>query len=129
MLKTFNLFESSSNLYFKTFGNKFSFLHKYKAFNTYQLGQVIKVDYFLPSRDGLKLRSFIGVCIYFSKRGLQSSLLLRNSFRSNSIEQLFFIYSPLVLSFSFLYTYRKKNRLARLYFMRDLRQKNFALRK
>ena len=121
-IKNFSSYKTS--LYFNTI-KKIKLLHKYAYFAKLKIGQVLEVLFWLPSKDGLKIKTLRGVFFNFNLNGLSSNFTLRNSYRSNSIESKFFIYSPLLVKINFLYWYRKKNRLARLLFIRSLRQRFF----
>lgn len=120
----FNLPLQTANLVSNSF-KKEKLLAKTAYISRIAVGQVLEVSYYLPAKDGLKIRSFVGVCLSTAKRGVNSSFLLRNSYRSNSLEVRFFIYSPLVLRVNFLYWYRRKSRLSKLYYIRNLKQKSF----
>ena len=78
-------------------------LNTYALFNSISAGQVITVVYFFPARDGLKRRSFTGVCLSKLNSLSSQSILLRNSYRSNNIEISFNLKSPLLLSLKFAY--------------------------
>jgi ribosomal protein L19 len=104
---------------------KQSFLIKLRKLQKYKPGQLINVSYLYPTRDGLKVKQFLGLCLGLKSRNFNSIILLRNSFRSTAIEYKFLIYSPLLLSLTYIYTYRKKVRLAKIYYIRTLRQKTF----
>jgi ribosomal protein L19 len=105
---------------------KKEFFDLFAIYNSLLAGQVITVCYFFPARDGLKRRSFTGVCLFKDNSQMYSpSITLRNSYRSNTVEVSFKIKSPLLISIEVAYWYRKKTRLARLYFIRNLRQKSF----
>ena len=108
--------------------NKKSFLNKYKALFTYKCGQILQVSYFLPTRDGLKLRTFVGLLLAVKKSKFNSTFLLRNNYRISVIEYNFSFFVPSLFKISFVYTYRKKIRLAKLYFFRKLRQRHFQKR-
>lgn len=116
---------SSLFLYNQTNLYKYGFLNKFINFNYLKVGQVVRVNFFIPTKDGLKFKTIVGLCISKKAAGLFSSILLRNSYRTNSIEQQIYIYSPLIDTFSSIYTYRKKIRLSKIYFVRNTRQKNF----
>lgn len=100
-------------------------LSTYAVFNSITVGQVLTIVYFFPARDGLKRRVFTGVCLSKINSVTNQAILLRNSYRSNSIEVSFNLKSPLLLSVKFTYWYRKKIKLSKLYFIRKLRQKSF----
>lgn len=112
-------------LYNRTNLQKYSFIDKFINFNSLRVGQVVRVNFFIPTKEGLKFKTIVGLCLSKTANGLFSSILLRNSYRTNSIEQKVYIYSPLVDSFNSIYTYRKKIRLSKIYFVRNVRQKNF----
>jgi len=101
-------------------------LNSYAQYQLVRVGQVITLSYFFPARDGLKRRNFIGVCLAKSFSTSNFSIVLRNSYRSNNVEMLFNLKSPLLLSLGFAYWYRRKMRLSKLYFIRNLRQKSFV---
>lgn len=104
------------------------FINRYFNKNrSFSVGDVVSIKYLTPSnRSGLSVRSFSGVCLAVRNNGLHTNLLIRNSFRSNSVEFRFFLFSPLILNVNRLYRYRKKFRLSKLYFIRNLRQRHFA---
>lgn len=107
---------------------KKEFFDLYANYKSLVVGQVITITYFFPSRDGLKPRKFTGVCLAGgSSQGFSPSITLRNSYRSNNIEISFKLMSPLIISVELAYWYRRKTSLARLYFIRNLRQKSFHL--
>lgn len=97
-----NLPLHTSGLYLNTFRGE-KLLNKVKYLNRTIPGQVLEVIFFLPTKAGLKVKSFIGVCLSVDRRKFSSSFLVRNSYRSNSIESRFFFYSPLLLRINFLY--------------------------
>lgn len=101
-------------------------LVSYSQFRLVSVGQVITAHYFFPARDGLKKRSFTGVCLTKVCSNSNFSITLRNSYRSNSVEMSVNLKSPLLLSLEFSYWYRRKVRLSKLYFIRTLRQKSFT---
>lgn len=123
-----NIFYKSLALLNFSLKKKKEFFDLYANHKSLLVGQVIVVTYFFPSRDGLKRRKFTGVCLAKNNsQGFSPSIILRNSYRSNNIEISFKLLSPLIISLELAYWYRRKKSLARLYFIRNLRQKSFHL--
>lgn len=83
---------------------KKEFSDLFATYNMLRAGQVITVCYFFPARDGLKRRSFTGVCLFKDNSQMYSpSITLRNSYRSNTVEVSFKIKSPLLISIEVAY--------------------------
>lgn len=82
---------------------KIKLLTSYIQFQSVLVGQVITLNYFFPAKDGLKKRSFTGVCFKKAYSNSNFSITLRNSYRSNNVEFSFNLKSPLLLSLEFAY--------------------------
>jgi ribosomal protein L19 len=83
---------------------KKEFFDLFAIYNSLLAGQVITVCYFFPARDGLKRRSFTGVCLFKDNSQMYSpSITLRNSYRSNTVEVSFKIKSQLLISIEVAY--------------------------
>lgn len=82
-------------------------------------GSVMQVK--LKSTQGVKAQTFTGLCISHRKKGLSSSILLRNFIAGEAVEYLVYPYSSNVDDVQIL-QYNKLNikyRRAKLYYLRN----------
>lgn len=76
-------------------------------------GLIISIKYLLIKEDELKILSFIGLCIYKKKN---SSILLKNLIKKESVNLLIQLNSPLILKINLIQKYKKKFKLSKLYY-------------
>jgi ribosomal protein L19 len=84
-------------------------------------GDLVSVRYFerVPGRLSMfRLNSCYGLCIGRKGSGLSSSFLIRNSFKRNSIEIKFLMYSPLLARIVSYDAKRQRYKKAKLYYLR-----------
>jgi len=101
-------------------------LTKNLNFNTIIAGRVYKVLYSSITKSDVQLKTFIGICI--SKQGNSinnQAFCLRNFYKIDSIEILFFINSPLIQKIVELKNYKRKVSLSKLYYLRNLKRKTY----
>jgi len=65
-----------------------------------------------------RLNSCYGLCIGKKLSGLSTNFLIRNSFKRNSIEISFFLYSPLMARIASYDAKRRRYNKAKLYYLR-----------
>lgn len=76
-------------------------------------GLIINIKYLLLKEDEVRVLNFIGLCIYKKKN---SSILLKNLIKKESVSLLVHLRSPLILKINLIQKYKKKFRLNRLYY-------------
>jgi ribosomal protein L19 len=84
-------------------------------------GDLVAVRYFerMPGRiSTFRLHSCYGLCIGRKRSGLTSYFTIRNSFKRNSIEIRFLLYSPLLARIAIYNARRKRYTKAKLYYLR-----------
>jgi ribosomal protein L19 len=84
-------------------------------------GDLVSIRYFerIPGRISIfRLNSCYGLCIGQKSSGLSSNFLIRNSFKRNSIEIKFLIYSPLLARIVSYDAKRQRYKKAKLYYLR-----------
>jgi ribosomal protein L19 len=103
-------------------------LCRYRGFNNYftertspQPGDLVFVRYFerMSGRHSVfRLYSCYGLCISRRQSGLTSHFTIRNSFKRNSLELRFFLYSPLLARIVSYDSKRRRYNKAKLYYLR-----------
>jgi ribosomal protein L19 len=86
-----------------------------------QPGDLVFVRYFerMPGRySAFRLYSCYGLCISRKRSGLTSHFTIRNSFKRNSLELRFFLYSPLLARIVSYDSKRRRYNKAKLYYLR-----------
>lgn len=86
-----------------------------------QPGDLVFVRYFerMPGRySAFRLYSCYGLCISRKRSGLTSHFTIRNSFKRNSLELRFFLYSPLLARIVSYDSKRRRYSKAKLYYLR-----------
>ncbi len=86
-----------------------------------QPGDLVFVRYFerMPGRySAFRLYSCYGLCISRKSSGLTSHFTIRNSFKRNSLELRFFLYSPLLARIVSYDSKRRRYNKAKLYYLR-----------
>lgn len=84
-------------------------------------GDLVAVRYFerIPGRiSTFRLYSCYGLCLGRKRSGLTSYFTIRNSFKRNSIEIRFLLYSPLLARIAIYDARRKRYTKAKLYYLR-----------
>lgn len=84
-------------------------------------GDLVSIRYFerIPGRVSVfRTFSCYGLCISRKRSGLTSSFIIRNSFKRNSIELRFFLYSPLIARIACYDAKRRRYSKAKLYYLR-----------
>ena len=120
----------SKNLELKVFDRSILF-QPFLAFNRYsfpggtkytdlKVGRVYKVEYIFSSNFYVHRKTFTGICLKKDKGS--HSFLLRNFFKGNSYEFRFFYTAPALISVVCLLFYKRKVRLLKVYYLRNLRQ-------
>jgi ribosomal protein L19 len=102
--------------------------HLYQNWNNYNIdrispqpGDLVFVRYFerVPGRYSVfRLYSCYGLCISRKQSGLTSYFTVRNSFKRNSLELRFFLYSPLLARIVSYDSKRRRYTKAKLYYLR-----------
>lgn len=97
--------------------------HNYSFINRIspQPGDLVFVRYFerMPGRYSIfRLYSCYGLCISRKQLGLASHFTIRNSFKRNSLELRFFLYSPLLARIVSYDSKRRRYNKAKLYYLR-----------
>lgn len=80
-------------------------------------GDIIRVTYVQSLSDVKMTQCFTGICMAVRKRGIGSTVVLRNVVQGIAVERGFPMYSPLIRDAEILG--RKKVRRAKLYYLRD----------
>ena len=91
------------------------------SFALLKVGCVYRVEYLFTSNFYVHRKFFVGICLKKNKNS--QSFLLRNFFKGNSYEFCFFYKAPSVISISCLKQYKRKVRLLKIYYIRNLRQR------
>ncbi len=84
-------------------------------------GDLIFVRYFdrVPGKlTVFRLYTCYGLCIGRKRSGITTTFTIRNSFKRNSIEMKFLLYSPFLARIGFFNSKRKRYRKAKLYYLR-----------
>lgn len=84
-------------------------------------GDLVSVRYFerMPGRlSTFRTFSCYGLCIANKRSGITTHFTIRNSFKKNSLELRFFLYSPLVARIASYDAKRRRYSRAKLYYLR-----------
>ena len=84
-------------------------------------GDLVSVRYFerIPGRlSTFRTFSCYGLCIATKRSGITTHFTIRNSFKKNSLELRFFLYSPLVARIASYDAKRRRYVKAKLYYLR-----------
>jgi len=90
--------------------------------NRIKTGDLVWVRNFNPYSQGSDLQEFLGLCISAPRKGLGSSVKLRNVLSYEALEQSYQIYSGLTLEVCLAGFYIRKKKYknrAKLYFLRN----------
>jgi ribosomal protein L19 len=82
--------------------------------NVIKTGSVLYIKYLLLKEDEIKISSFIGLCITQKKKS--NTLILKNNIKKENIKLIINTHSPLIVSIKVIKRYKKKFRLAKLYY-------------
>jgi ribosomal protein L19 len=86
----------------------------YLVNNIIKTGSVLYIKYLLLKEDEIKISSFIGLCITQKKKS--NTLILKNNIKKENIKLIINTHSPLIVSIKVIKRYKKKFRLAKLYY-------------
>jgi len=86
----------------------------YLVDNVIKTGSVLYIKYLLLKEDEIKISSFIGLCITQKKKS--NTLILKNNVKKENIKLIINTHSPLIVSIKVIKRYKKKFRLAKLYY-------------
>jgi ribosomal protein L19 len=86
----------------------------YLVNNVIKTGSVLYIKYLLLKEDEIKISSFIGLCITQKKKS--NTLILKNNIKKENIKLIINTHSPLIVSIKVIKRYKKKFRLAKLYY-------------
>lgn len=101
-------------------------LTKNLNFNSIKPGCVYKVLYSSVTKTDVQLKNFIGICIgKYGNSSNNQSFCLRNFYKTDSIEMIFFLNSPLIQNIVELKNYKRKTSFSKLYYLRDLKRKTY----
>lgn len=84
-------------------------------------GDLVSVRFFerIPGRFSVfRLFACYGLCIARKRNGLTTNFTIRNSFKRNSIEMKFYLYSPLLARIVSYDAKRRRYSKAKLYYLR-----------
>jgi ribosomal protein L19 len=84
-------------------------------------GDLIFVRYFdrIPGKlTVFRVYACYGLCIGRKRSGITTTFTIRNSFKRNSIEMKFLLYSPFLARIGFFNSKRKRYKQAKLYYLR-----------
>jgi len=82
--------------------------------NVIKTGSVLYIKYLLLKENEKKISSFIGLCITQKKKS--NTLILKNNIKKENIKLIINTHSPLIVSIKVIKRYKKKFRLAKLYY-------------
>jgi ribosomal protein L19 len=107
--------------------NKSLFLNKISVYNkeiTYpESGQIVLIKFLniFPNKFKIILTSqiFLGVCISLKKKGILTSIILRNIHNREGVEHNFFLHSPLINSIKIFAVKKNMSKKNKLYFLRQ----------
>jgi len=101
-----------------------------KQIPAFKAGDTINIEYRVYDAQGTyRVNSFEGVVIYKSNKGICSSVLVRKMFKTEGVERLFKIYSPMVTKIEVTKKVRGKViRRARIYYFSKLTGKQAKIR-
>jgi ribosomal protein L19 len=84
-------------------------------------GDLVSVRYFerIPGRfSTFRIFSCYGLCVANRRSGITTHFTIRNSFKKNSLELRFFLYSPLIARIASYDAKRRRYTRAKLYYLR-----------
>lgn len=84
-------------------------------------GDLVSVRYFerVPGRfSTFRIFSCYGLCVASKRSGITTHFTIRNSFKKNSLELRFFLYSPLLARIASYDAKRRRYTKAKLYYLR-----------
>jgi ribosomal protein L19 len=85
-----------------------------KQYNKITRGSIVFIKYLLLKEDEIKISNFIGLMI--SKKNKSNTIVLKNNIKKENVKLLVHAHSPLILKIKILKKYKKKYRLAKLYY-------------
>lgn len=68
-----------------------------KKFNLIEPGSVVSIIYCDWNQEQIRIFEFSGLCVKLKLSNYNTTLVLRTFIKKNSVEQLFFLYSPQIL--------------------------------
>lgn len=84
--------------------------------------KVIFIEFFYYENTKIKKQLFIGVCIKITKKGLDSSIVLRNVLGGIIIEQQFLIFNTKIIRIQNSKKYYLNYKKSKLYFLKNFPQ-------
>jgi ribosomal protein L19 len=85
-----------------------------KQYNKITRGSIVFIKYLLLKEDEIKISNFVGLMI--SKKNKSNTIVLKNNIKKENVKLLVHTHSPLILKIKILKKYKKKYRLAKLYY-------------
>lgn len=84
----------------------------------FSVGDLVSVTYYDINDDELKKRVFRGICIARKNRINNSSFTLRSTFKLETINQTFFLASPILVDISVVQKAKKKSNFYKSYYLK-----------
>jgi ribosomal protein L19 len=109
------------NLFYNFAISSFLTFEKFEFRSEPCIGDLVSVRYFerVPGRLSIfRTFSCYGLCISRKRSGVSSQFTIRNSFKRNSIELRFFLYSPLIARIACYDARRRRYSKAKLYYLK-----------
>lgn len=96
----------------------------------FKAGDTVNIEFKTFDITGAyRLQSFQGIVIYRSNKGIASSVLIRKMFKTDGVERLFKIYSPMINKIEVIKKIRGRViRRARIYYLSKLTGKKAKIR-